>query len=67
MILVRGGTCDICGKTSLGKVAHSVDHDHTTGEIRGLLCRSCNGLVGMYEKLHADPSIEEWISSYLQG
>lgn len=26
-----------------------VDHCHTTGKVRGLLCHTCNILVGMYE------------------
>jgi len=24
-----------------------IDHDHRTGQIRGLLCNPCNGAIGM--------------------
>lgn len=43
--------CAICGKhqsklsTTLG-----VDHDHITGKVRGLLCRACNTILGVFEK-----------------
>ena len=29
--------------------APSIDHDHRTGRVRGILCRSCNLRVGWYE------------------
>ena len=41
------GKCAICGisKIELGKHL-SIDHDHKTGEIRGLLCNRCNMALG---------------------
>lgn len=39
------GCCAIC-KRNPDKKRLSVDHDHATGKIRGLLCRSCNWLIG---------------------
>ncbi len=39
----QGGCCPICFKTpDKQKNRFAVDHDHVTGEIRGLLCTFCN-------------------------
>src|SRR5574341_421370 len=35
------GVCAICGEKE-DKGRFSVDHNHTTGSVRGLLCRACN-------------------------
>lgn len=43
-VLTRG-LCEICGTTDR-KLC--VDHDHITGEIRGLLCSSCNVGLGYF-------------------
>ncbi len=57
----QGGVCAICGRPERqihprsGVVQSlSVDHDHKTGEVRGLLCSRCNRLVGRAEAV-GDP------------
>jgi hypothetical protein len=48
------GLCAICGKPETAQGKHSVvkslavDHDHETGEIRGLLCSRCNNGIGHF-------------------
>jgi hypothetical protein len=48
MVLEQGNMCACCG-TTFTKSAH-VDHNHTTGQIRALLCGPCNTALGHYEK-----------------
>jgi hypothetical protein len=48
----QGGGCAICGRKETrrrrGKAVRlSVDHDHKTGQIRGLLCTTCNTALGL--------------------
>ncbi len=49
-----GNRCAICGIPAAWDLV--VDHDHKTGKVRGLLCRSCNTLEGM-----ASDSIKDWM------
>lgn len=44
------GKCAICGKVFKSPSHSCVDHNHKTGEVRGLLCRMCNiGLGHFYD------------------
>lgn len=40
------GKCAICGTGFQTIASAHVDHDHETGKVRGLLCNSCNLLIG---------------------
>ncbi len=44
----QGGRCAICGEYP-DKRPLSVDHDHHTMKIRGLLCTSCNFGLGYFK------------------
>lgn len=67
MLSDQGGVCAICGrpetKISRGALCHlSVDHDHVTGKIRGLLCSACNIGIGAF---HDDTEIMARAIRYL--
>ena len=50
MFDAQAGKCAICGKhQSILKRGLAVDHDHITGDVRGLLCPSCNLGLGMFK------------------
>jgi hypothetical protein len=57
------GKCAICERhQSECKRAFAVDHDHDTGEVRGLLCSNCNTALGL---LKDSPEITEKATQYL--
>ena len=47
----QNGRCAICGATRPGHKRRyfSIDHDHETGKIRGLLCGYCNPGLGHFK------------------
>lgn len=51
--------CTICGDASTPLV---VDHDHKTGQIRGLLCNHCNRGLGHFRD---NPELLEYARMYL--
>ena len=64
MFADQDGCCAICGlhQVALNESLH-VDHNHSTGAVRGLLCRSCNTGIGL---LKEDPDILNKASAYLE-
>lgn len=40
------GRCAICGTPF--KTRRNIDHDHKTGEVRGILCHMCNRALGLF-------------------
>lgn len=49
LLKAQGGSCAICGRSFLALIGHGaqVDHCHSTGAIRGILCSSCNTGIGL--------------------
>lgn len=47
MLVEQDGLCAICGGRDDGR-SLAVDHDHATGEVRGLLCGGCNLGLGSF-------------------
>ncbi len=68
MVAEQRGRCAICQATSPGNGGWAnnswcVDHDHVTGQVRGLLCRTCNTAIGL---LKDDPDIVTRAAAYLR-
>ncbi len=62
LLAAQGGGCAICGTKPKNRALH-VDHNHKTGDVRGILCWWCNGLVG---KLRDRPELADACATYLR-
>lgn len=64
MLAEQNAMCAICGHPHDEGLRKGlvVDHNHTTGKVRGLLCRHCNTAIG---QLKEDPSLFQRAVSYL--
>jgi hypothetical protein len=64
MFAEQGGTCKICHGTGLKNKRLSIDHDHKTGKVRGLLCHGCNVMIGLAKE---NPAHLHAAVDYLEG
>jgi len=66
LFIEQEGVCKIC-KTADSKTTLTdnlvVDHDHSTGETRGLLCNTCNIALG---HLDDSPELFKEAAKYLE-
>jgi hypothetical protein len=65
LLATQRGQCAICGSTEYDGTGRSfaVDHDHMTGEVRGLLCGRCNRAIGLFKE---DPETLLRAAAYLK-
>ena len=48
LLHAQNGVCAICGGVQRGVRPMGVDHNHTTGKVRGILCSECNTGLGKF-------------------
>lgn len=70
MLQMQGGVCALCKlpetayDSRAGKVLPlAVDHDHVTGAVRALLCKSCNQALGMAKE---SPELLRRMADYIE-
>ena len=60
----QGGVCALCDGPPTPGISLHVDHDHGTGEIRGLLCVRCNNALGLFRE---DPDVLRRAARYVSA
>lgn len=59
----QAGKCGICGEAEVSGRQLAVDHDHSTGAIRALLCTTCNTGLGQFKD---NPHLLRLAAAYLE-
>lgn len=70
MLVAQGGVCLVCGQPETAMNGRTkeiqnfhVDHCHTTGRVRGLLCQACNIAYGV---MNEDPERIRLLLAYAE-
>jgi hypothetical protein len=61
LVEAQDGRCLICGERP--EINLSVDHDHHTGQVRGLICNPCNIAIA---KAKDSPALLRAMADYLE-
>ena len=70
MLATQEGRCAICLQPDSGRMRNGrpmdfhVDHNHTTGKVRALLCHHCNTALGGFRD---SPALLRAAATYLEG
>jgi hypothetical protein len=62
----QGHVCAICGEKCKTNQRLCVDHDHDTGDVRGLLCHACNFALGILEKKEWRAKAEAYLAYWVR-
>lgn len=62
MFKAQDGLCLICKKPEQTKTRLAVDHCHTTGKVRGLLCKKCNSALYILERKELREAAEKYLA-----
>ncbi|WP_425557175.1 endonuclease VII domain-containing protein [Deinococcus carri] len=61
---IQGGRCLTCNRViTRERAGHAIDHCHSTGKVRGILCTQCNVALGMAQE---SPDILMALASYIR-
>ena len=62
---LQNNSCKICKTPAIEFTDRlPVDHNHSTNEVRGILCNRCNMAVGIFEDKKLKEAIEDYLFSY---
>ena len=63
LLTSQNGVCKICLKTCSTNPHLSVEHNHKTGKVRGLVCHKCNQIIRLFDE---QPEVMQRIMEYLK-
>jgi hypothetical protein len=64
LLAAQGGRCAICRREPRPDISLHLDHDHESGQLRGILCFRCNNSLG---DLDDDPTLLQAALQYLES